>query len=148
MCAMEIETERHILGLPEMDAQHAYLYSLFDRIEKSPAVTDVPAMKALLKELERYLLFHFASEEHLMRCYNYPGFSIHQSDHESAGNRFIKFLDDFDSAMLNPAALSIFLTGWLMEHSRLSDTEYVIWIKKCRTSLELRKEEIGGGTQI
>ncbi len=129
---MQEEAKRYILGLPEMDSQHDYLYSLFDRIEKVPVVTDRAFMQTLLKEIERYLLFHFTSEEYLMRCYNFPGFSMHQSDHESAGNRFVKFLDDFDSDSLNPIALSIFLTGWLMEHSAQSDAEYTEWIQKCR----------------
>jgi len=36
-------------------------------------------MKTLLAEIEGYLLFHFDSEEHLMRHYGYPRFAEHQS---------------------------------------------------------------------
>jgi hemerythrin len=124
--------DRHCLGLPEMDEQHNYLYSLFDRIEKSPQVADKTATKALLEEIERYVLFHFASEEQLMRLYGFPGFAVHQSDHETAGAKLVQFMDDFDAGRLNPGALRIFLTGWLMEHSKLSDSEYVAWVKKKR----------------
>ena len=31
--------ERFLLGLPDMDEQHRYLYELFDRLEPAPAVT-------------------------------------------------------------------------------------------------------------
>jgi hemerythrin len=126
------ENQRHILGLPEMDEQHRYLYGCFNMLENNVQVTDREKTGRLLLELERYILFHFTSEEHLMRSYNYPGFGMHQSDHENAGKRFIRFLDDFDADTLNPSALRIFLTGWLMEHSMTSDADYVVWIKKCR----------------
>jgi hemerythrin len=131
---MESLTDRHILGLPEMDTQHEYLYSLFDRIE---AVGQQERMKALLAEIERYLLFHFECEERLMRMYEFPGFGVHQSDHEQAGKRLVAFLDDFDNNRLNPAALRIFLTGWLMEHSRISDSEYVKMVIGERKKMEV-----------
>ncbi len=124
---------RYILGFDEMDVQHKYLYRLFDRIENSTAVTDKIQMKEILDEIERYLNFHFTSEEHLIRLYNAPGFSEHQSDHEQAASRFVGYLDDFDAGQLNPASLRIFLSGWLMEHSELSDSQYVNYIIDKRT---------------
>jgi hemerythrin len=127
-----MEQQRHILNLPDMDSQHEYLYSLFDRIEDSRDVTDHDRMAALLEELERYVNFHFTSEEHLMRLYGAPGFAVHQSDHESAAAKLVQFMDDFDAGRLNPAALRIFLTGWLMEHSATIDAEYAVWVLECR----------------
>jgi len=127
--------ERHVLGLPEMDEQHRYLYGLFDRIEQSRQVTDPGATRALLAEIERYVVFHFASEEHLMRSYEAPGFAVHQSDHETMSAKLVQFMDDFDAGRLNPAALRIFLTGWLMEHSATSDASYAAWILKQRRRL-------------
>ena len=118
-----------------MDTQHSYLYSLFDRIEQSSTVTDPGATRALLDEIERSILFHFASEEHLIRSYGAPGFAVHQSDHERAGHKLVEFLDDFDAGRLNPARLRIFLTGWLMEHSSISDAAYAEFIKQFRAQL-------------
>lgn len=117
-----------------MDAQHQYLYRVFDTIEDRITVSDPKAMAALLAEIEGYLLFHFASEEHLMRHYKYPGFAVHQGDHEAVGNAFLRFLNDFEQNNLNPAKMRIFLTGWLMEHSRLSDAEYASFIQGKRDS--------------
>jgi len=127
--------ERYKLGLPEMDTQHDYLYSLFDRIESASTVTNTSATKALLDEIERYVLFHFSSEEYLMRLYNVKSFAMHQSDHEQASNRLVRFMDDFEAGKLNPAALRIFLTGWLMEHSRSCDAGYVEEVRKVRESI-------------
>jgi len=126
------QNERYRLGLPDMDAQHHYLYALFDRLEPSATVTDAAAAAPLLAEIERYLLYHFACEEHLMRMYKFPQFAAHQGDHAGAENKLGQFLNDFEQRQLNPARLRLFLTGWLMEHSRLSDAVYVAWIKQCR----------------
>lgn len=125
--------ERYILEFAEMDVQHDYLYRLFDSIEQSTEVTDPLFMKLILKEIERYLNFHFTSEEHLMRTYEVSGFAEHQSDHENMASQFIRYLNDFDVGQLNPAAVKIFLTGWLMEHSESIDSQYVNYIKEIRS---------------
>jgi hemerythrin-like metal-binding protein len=125
---------RYQLGFPEMDVQHDYCYRLFDAIDTASAA-GTQQLGKLLHEIEIYLMFHFECEEHLMRMYGFPGFATHQSDHEQAGNRFIGFLDDFEANRLNHAALQIFLTGWLMEHSSSCDTEYVPWIQERRAEL-------------
>jgi hemerythrin len=132
---LDTSQQRHRLGLPDMDAQHDYLYMLFDAIEQSLTVTDKPGMRLLLDEIERYVNFHFQSEELLMRLYKYPGFAVHQSDHEQAAAKFVSFMDDFDANGLNPAALRIFLTGWLMEHSQMCDSGYTAWISQQRENI-------------
>jgi hemerythrin len=121
-----------LIGLPEMDEQHAYLYRLFDKIDHAAQAAGTDQMKTLLTEIEGYINFHFESEEHLMRHYGYPGFAVHQTDHEAAGAKLVQFMDDFDLGRLNSNGLRIFLTGWLMEHSSISDTDYATWIKRCR----------------
>ncbi|MBD3243733.1 MAG: hypothetical protein GF331_24290 [Chitinivibrionales bacterium] len=126
--------ERHTLGIPEMDTQHTQLYSLFDRLESSPTVRDREATAALLSQIEGYLLFHFESEEHFIRLYKAPGFAAHQTDHEQAAAKVVEFLDDFEAGRLNPVRLKIFLTGWLMEHSRSADEQYAAFIREARAN--------------
>jgi hemerythrin len=132
---MNYTSDRHVLGLPEMDTQHEYLYSLFDTIEAVATGGGRDGLRNLLKEIERYLVFHFECEERLMRMYDFAGFAVHQGDHEQAGNKLVAFLDDFESNRLNPAALRIFFTGWLMEHSRISDSEYVKKVREERAKI-------------
>lgn len=130
---MRDREKRHVLGVPEMDAQHEYLYSLFDRLEDGSAVTDPRATARLLAELQGYLLFHFESEEHFVRMYGAPGFAVHQGDHEQTGDRVVRFLDEFEEGSLNPGYLKRFLTGWLMEHSRTIDEEYARFVREARS---------------
>jgi hemerythrin-like metal-binding protein len=132
---MNYKEERYTLDFPEMECQHEYLYSLFDKLEQFDNTTDKRIIRHHLDEMERYILFHFASEEQLMKLYKYPGFAVHQTEHEQFGNKLVQFLDDFDAGKLNIAALRIFATGWLMDHSKLGDSEYVVWIVKIRNEI-------------
>jgi len=132
---MSDPTNRCVLNFPEMDAQHRYLYELFDAIEQSWQTGDPDALKLLLAEIERYLLYHCNCEEQLMRMYNFPGFAVHQSDHEQAGNRCVQFIDTFYAGNFNPAAMRSFLAGWLSEHSCISDTQYTEWIQNHRDEI-------------
>ena len=115
-----------------MDEQHAYLFKLFEQIEETEMVVDSDAMKILLNEIDGYLLFHFTSEEYFIRFYQAPGYTMQKVDHEKAGERYVEYLEDFDAGKLNPLKLRWFLISWLDEHSRISDEEYAIFIRKKR----------------
>ena len=129
MPGMDADTARPRLGIPEMDAQHDYLYALFDKIETD---TSREGMAALLNEIEGYLDFHFTSEEHLIRHYKVPGFAAHQADHEQAANAFLKHLAAFEHGTMNPARLRNAMTGWLAEHTASTDMQYAEFIRKVR----------------
>jgi hemerythrin-like metal-binding protein len=117
------------LGIPEMDSQHDYLYSLFARLVVPQTREE---LKALLGEIEGMLDFHFTSEEQLMRHYRVPGFAAHQTDHEQAAQAFLDGVEDFERDRLNPARLRGSLAGWLAEHSRSVDMEYAVLIRDLR----------------
>ena len=102
--------KRHVLGFPEMDAQHDYCYRLFDSIKPVAASGDSPKLGKLLREIEMYLMFHFDCEEHLMRMYEFPGFTVHQGDHEQAGGYFIRFLEASQS-LKSPVTLTLRALG-------------------------------------
>lgn len=128
---MHANATRPRLRLPEMDAQHEYLYALFDRLI---AKADTPGaeMKALLDEIGAYLDFHIVSEEHLMRLYGAPGFSAHQSDHEQAARMFLNYAEEFERGEMNPRTLNNALTGWLSEHCATIDMEYADHVRRIR----------------
>jgi len=126
--------QKFSLGFPEMDAQHDYCYRLFDAIKPIAESGDKAKLGVLLHEIEMYLMFHFECEERLMRMYEFPGFTVHQGDHEQVGNRFVRFQDEFSAGTMNPGSLSGFLSNWLWEHSSTADIEYVKWIQKSRSA--------------
>lgn len=126
---MKNKTTRPILGIPEMDTQHDYLYTLFDRLTTELSHNE---MAALLDEISGYLDFHITSEEHLIRHYKVPEFSLHQADHELAAQSFLSHMDAFEHGDMNPARLHNAMTGWLNEHSEFTDMKYAEFIKKIR----------------
>jgi hemerythrin len=127
---MSSETfEKPLLGIPEMDAQHEYLYRLFDKLTDELSHAE---MQKLLDDIARYLDFHITTEEHFIRMYNVPGIAEHKADHELAAQSFLKYVDDFENGNLNPARLQKSMVGWLYEHSLGSDMDYAEFVKQLR----------------
>jgi hemerythrin-like metal-binding protein len=126
---MQEQRTKPILGIPEMDTQHDYLYLLFDKL-----IVDLTndEMATLLDEIAGYLDFHLTSEEHFIRHYKVPGFAAHKSDHELAAQSFLKYVDDFERGCLNPARLRNSMIGWLAEHSQSADMEYADFVRDLR----------------
>ena len=118
------------LGIPEMDAQHDYLYQLFEQL-RQPLSHD--AMAALLEEIAGYFDFHITSEEHLIRLYKVPGLAEHRSGHEQAAHTLIQYMDDFERGNdFNPMRLYKALAGWLYEHTLDADMKYAAFLKELR----------------
>jgi hemerythrin-like metal-binding protein len=125
------DKSRPVLGIPEMDAQHDYLYRLFDELAASDPFPE-GALESLLDEIAGYLDFHITSEEHLIRFYKVPGFALHQSDHEQAARMFLRYMDEFEGGELNPRMLHTALAGWLSGHAATLDMQYAEHIKTAR----------------
>lgn len=66
------------LGVPLMDADHAALEALFDRV----AATGDARLAALFSEIEAETRAHFAREEALMRAEGLPILHCHIAQHE------------------------------------------------------------------
>jgi hemerythrin-like metal-binding protein len=128
---MQAPHTRCRLNIPEMDTQHDYLYSLFDKIDSANTPDE---MAALLQEIEGYLDFHFTSEEHLIRHYKVPGVAAHQADHHQAAEAFFKHVSAFEHGNLNPARMRNAMTGWLNEHSESTDMQYATFLQNIRTT--------------
>ncbi len=129
------EIKRHALGFIEMDSQHEHLYDVFALLGSDETSTFNDKHSPILKEIERYFLFHFASEELLMRSYGFRGFEVHRGDHENFEERLAAFLEQYENGALNPRYLRDFLTQWLSEHGSQTDALYVAWISKAREQL-------------
>jgi len=127
--------DRHILDFPETDEQHRYLYDLFALLGDNSHVVNTPGTKALLAEIERYILYHFSCEDRLMRTYGFPGAAVHTSDHERVEEKLVQFMDNFEAGNLNPDYMRRFMTHWLSEHGKMADAEYVAWITQRRSAV-------------
>lgn len=113
-----------LLGIPVVDKQHKILIALFDEIisiNKEEENND-DRILSLLKELQRYTIYHFDTEEELMRQENLQNTELHIKQHDL----FKKKIEDFMIAhnyrnIVLVNQVIVFLQKWLIVH--ISDTD-------------------------
>ena len=115
----------YCLGLPEIDAQHASLVELINRIWKSIIdKSEAPAILSIIDELETYTIAHFSAEEDFMRATGYPDFDAHRCAHQE----FIARVTQEKERAKDSSSLSIdlthFLRDWLLNHILVADRAY------------------------
>ena len=81
-----------LIGISVVDKQHKRLIDLFDEIiSVSNEDYDEDRILLLLNELQRYTIYHFNTEEELMRQANFQNTEMHLKQH----NLFKKKIGDF-----------------------------------------------------
>lgn len=71
------------VNVDEIDTQHQEMLGLVNNLHASvEACTDKSILKNLLTELVVYTRMHFATEEQLMKQYEYPLFIEHRKEHK------------------------------------------------------------------
>jgi len=128
------KTQYH-LGLDEIDAQHRSLLELINKAWRAIVRrSDQSVVFALIEELEKYTLAHFAAEESFMRVTGYPGFD----DHKKAHNFFIARIAEERLRATKTGALSLdlmhFLRDWLIDHIVVSDKAYIDFTQQNKTT--------------
>jgi hemerythrin-like metal-binding protein len=121
-------------GQTLVDTEHRILVFLFRKLdvavktgEPHTAVTDV------IGELNRYVEFHFASEENLMRETHYPHLATHQVQHAD----LLAELGVYSSKVIGlrefPEDLVYFLNNWLIEHIATHDRHVARYVRDAAT---------------
>lgn len=120
--------EAFSLGIPEIDTQHQYLFSIYhslDEIQNETAQFDRVKAMELLKHLEEYAKFHFSTEEQLLQQ---AGCSEYEKQCKSHA-LFSKTIGEFAKELSyeNPhyfENLLIFIKKWLISHILKQDRAY------------------------
>ena len=105
------------VGVEEIDHQHKVLVAILNRLHD--AINEGQAESQLnwiLKELEHYTDYHFATEEALMKAHKYEFAEFHKADHLSMILRIRDFLNDLDHHFVSPQMVLDFLQHWLLSH--------------------------------
>lgn len=131
-------TKEYSIGIDEMDRQHQRLLVLINKVEMISHITSNRAdfqekTMDVLEDLLNYTLLHFASEEVLLRMFEYPEYEEHKKAHD----KFVAFVTKkkehaqslFDSnqhAKINSELddLYNFLKKWLLGHIMKTDMQY------------------------
>jgi len=129
-----------ITGIPGIDGQHNDLFknvtALLDYLKKGKTASD--SIRELLGKIKESLKSHFETEESLMEMIGFPKVVNHKKQHEMLYKQISDIADAFEKDNgVNIADAVIALNDAKLEHSAVSDVEYVAHIEKL---MELRQQ--------
>lgn len=120
--------DSYSVGIKEIDQQHMELVAITNKLfqaimgERGHVV-----LLDILRELERYVAYHFDYEEHLLREHGYPELSLkeHAEEHELLKRQVQDFITDYaQHGDTMDVDVFGFLRTWTDEHLGQSDSEY------------------------
>ncbi len=98
-----------------IDDQHKQLFFLANCVFAVPAA-DTEEIKLTVKELFRYMEYHFADEERLMQKAAYPELAEHVELHERIIHQMNSVLRGSHSYVQLCATLRHLMVDWVIEH--------------------------------
>jgi hemerythrin-like metal-binding protein len=119
------------VGVQKLDEQHMKFFSitniLFDTMQ---GAQDREVVGSVLKELQQYVVYHFKTEESLMKMYNYPNMNKHTLEHEDAIQKVNKLVLDYERGLQTvDIELLKFLSDWLQNHILQVDRKYIPYFR-------------------
>jgi len=124
--------DKFSVGISMIDEEHKKLIGILNKVIFAKGHNSNPEeLREVLREMAKYALKHFKTEETYMKELNYPGYQNHKKEHEDF---FDKILEYFHKAgneyhhILHE--LHEYLTQWLVNHIQVTDRQYVDCFKK------------------
>ena len=119
------------VGVPEIDAQHRYLFELWQMLDsiREQKENKRSRRQAILSLLD-YIDLHFTTEEPYYR--EHPRFADHQRLHREFIDRVRQFEHDMENDRLDMAAMADFLRDWLIDHILHTDIRYFREMREIR----------------
>ncbi len=114
------------VGVPSIDDQHRKLVEMINNLydEFYKGITD-EFLSGLIKELEKYTVYHFSYEEKFMKLYNYESLKEHKGEHD----QFIEKIQVYKTIVSKDNKTAVidfatFLKNWLLKHIMGTDKKY------------------------
>jgi hemerythrin len=120
-------------GLPDIDVQHRYIFTLIQRIYYLDNHADQSAIRQVVIILEHLTRCHFDCEELLMATYDYPESVKHVADHSKL---LVELQGYQDKAVFSARKLALVLSNWLTSHSMLRDRQLAVHVLRLRNSAD------------
>ena len=117
-------------GQTLIDAEHRLLVFLFRKLDVAVKTGEShAAVTHVIGEVKRFVEFHFASEENLMRETNYPHLLTHQAQHADLLTELGVLASKVIAHREFPDDLLFFLNKWLVEHIASHDQHVALYIR-------------------
>lgn len=118
------------VGVESIDNEHKLFVGL---IQKISCAYDSNVKKEhitlLIKELYKYVDFHFFSEENIMIFTDYPGYSEQKKEHDFLKSQLTSLIMTFESEFIDQHELIGFLLNWFREHTMQTDKKLGVFIQ-------------------
>lgn len=116
-------TTSHAVFVTEIDDEHKQLFDALGGVQR--AVAAGARLNDVQHATQRVLAgakAHFAHEERLMRASRYRSIAWHKLQHDHARKRVGQYFARIEKGDTEAAGeLTLYLTGWLHDHTRLAD---------------------------
>lgn len=115
------------LGHRAIDSQHEELIKLLNELNGAVAADSI-LLADVLRRLEAYVMFHFSTEESLMRSLNQPERLVaHRDEHCIFIAQMVAVREQARTCPAKAAPrLAEYLTSWLRDHILISDRRLVL----------------------
>lgn len=119
------------IGIELIDSDHKTLINLINQLQRATQYrVDKNRINKIITKLVSYTKYHFEREEYLMEKNHYPDYETHKKLHEDMIKKITTCAEKYKSnpdQSINDALA--FLKGWLIEHIKGSDREYIPYLK-------------------
>jgi len=117
----------------EIDTQHRRLVQLANKVlAVTDAVGEATEFRQTVKELFRYIEYHFDAEEQFMQEVGYPTLAAHKEIHAQLVrdmNQLLKTSRDYVQLL---ASLKPVMTSWFLKHIQEEDSKIGVFLKTKR----------------
>ncbi len=121
-------------GYKRIDEQHEKFVGMLNRLYDINADKDLNNPKirqefnSVLKDTIDYMVYHFRTEEDIMKAINYKNIAKHSSKHRDFSN---KIFDEVKNYTANNyiVGLITYLRNWLFNHILIEDKAFVYELK-------------------
>jgi len=123
-------------GIQEIDEQHRILVNTINEAGKKLSKdSSIEALQDITKDLLSYALYHFETEEEMMKKYNYKVYNqeeceTHMQQHRDFSAQIVTIRESIKTAKpMRKEELIEFLTNWLINHINNIDKKLATFLK-------------------
>lgn len=113
-------SDNYSVGNETIDEQHKKLFQLLSTLQDLQT-EDIPSA---LKELEKYIAYHFKAEEEILETVAYDNITSHKAEHQRFTIKTQDLHQRFLQNSLTIENLFCVVSEWLLHHILKVDREY------------------------
>ncbi|HET9793932.1 MAG TPA: hemerythrin family protein [Thermoanaerobaculia bacterium] len=116
------------LGVAEMDTEHLLQVQILSVMLEAFADDDWPRASDLIRQLQDVTEAHFVAEQLLMRLHAYPGYAVHEREHDQLIDELRSLEESIVSGDTGLPAAARSFELWLLHHIHTADKAFALFL--------------------